>query len=300
MSTALLKAIGIIGSRRSLAKAIGTTPDAINAWLNRGVNVPLEYAIEIERITASAVTWPEVAPHLAHFAKRWSGFFITNNSVRIQMMHVSLSRIKHECHIKTLTQDLYILSDDIKSHGLKHPICVDANNDLIFGEKRLHVYEMLDKKTIPAWRLSLQDLLLGKYHKKEIAHTFTINELVDLGIALEKLLKERRGRNNPENFPEYRGKDTRDIVANCLGYSCGKTYEQAKKVCQCGCHELIEATNQKLIAISSAALLAQLPFEQQKQILTFSKKEMIAVVKSIRNQETPNLSNVNSSMRNTP
>jgi len=67
MPTALLKAIKIAGSRRNLAKIIGTTPDAINGWLNRGVSVPLQYAIEIERFYFGEISWTEIAPHLAHF-----------------------------------------------------------------------------------------------------------------------------------------------------------------------------------------------------------------------------------------
>jgi DNA-binding transcriptional regulator YdaS (Cro superfamily) len=70
MSAGLLRAIAIKGLMRNLSKDIVAMPDAMNAWLNRGVNVPLEYAIEIERVTKGEVTWQAVAPHLAHFAKR--------------------------------------------------------------------------------------------------------------------------------------------------------------------------------------------------------------------------------------
>jgi DNA-binding transcriptional regulator YdaS (Cro superfamily) len=162
------RAIAIKGSMRNLSKDIGATPDAMNVWLNRGVNVPLGYAIEIERITKGEVTLQEVAPHLAHFAKRWSGF-------SLHAVNVVLSRITHTCHIPELTQPL-ALADDIKYHGLKHPICVDSDNSLVFGEKRLHSYELLDKKTIPAWRLSLFDLINEKYNKDEfIKHLFSVN-----------------------------------------------------------------------------------------------------------------------------
>jgi hypothetical protein len=40
MSAGLLRAIAIKGSMRNLSKYIGATPDAMNAWLNRGVNFP--------------------------------------------------------------------------------------------------------------------------------------------------------------------------------------------------------------------------------------------------------------------
>ena len=69
----LLKTIGIVGSRKQLANMLGITPEILNAWLNRGVCVPLEYAIEIERITNGNMTWQEISPHLAHLQNDGQG-----------------------------------------------------------------------------------------------------------------------------------------------------------------------------------------------------------------------------------
>jgi len=100
-----------------------------------------------------------------------------------------------------------------------------------------------------------------------------------------------------QNFVEVKGR-TDDFIAKLLSFGNRETYKQAKKVYQWGSHELIEATDQHRIAVSSAALLAQLPPEQQKQILTCDSKDISAFVRSIRHQEEPDLSSVDSSMRN--
>lgn len=287
MFAALLKAIRITSSRRNLVKAIGTTPDAINAWLNRGVRIPLEYAIEIERVTNGEVTWQEVAPHLAHFGKRWSVAFISNIHVPIQSLHVAVSRIKHPFHSFALTQSLYDLSEDIKCNGLQNPICVDADNCLVFGEKRLHAYEILHKKTIPAWRLSLFDLINGKYRSDELCHIFSLSERIAISLAVENLLGKRQGQRNNhpprQNFVEVKGR-TDDFIANLLCFGNRQSYQHAKKVFQFGSPELINAIDQGHIAISTAAILVPLPYDQQKLILTKSNKEISASVNRLRKQ----------------
>jgi DNA-binding transcriptional regulator YdaS (Cro superfamily) len=287
MSAGLLRAIAIKGSMRNLSKDIGATPDAMNAWLNRGVNVPLEYAIEIERVTKGEVTWQKVAPHLAHFAKRWSGYFITGQEFSLHTVNVALSRITHTCRIPELTQSLADLVDDIKHHGLKHPICVDSDNSLVFGEKRLHSYELLNKKTIPAWRLSLFDLINEKYNKDELHHTFVLSERVAISLAIESALGNRQGQRTDrllrQNVVEVIGR-TDDFIANLLKFGNRQTYKHAKKIFQFGSDELIDAVDQGQVAISAAVLLLQLPFAKQKEILARSHTEITAHVHRLRCQ----------------
>ncbi|WP_347251568.1 YdaS family helix-turn-helix protein [Legionella sp.] len=285
MSSALLKAIGIIGSRRRLAKAIGTTPEVINGWLNCGIQVPLQYAFEIQCVTSGEVAWTEISPKHAHYKKRWAGFSILTDSHTIQVRHVALSCIKHQSSTKPLPQTLYALFEDIKQNGLMHPICISTDYELIFGAKRLHVYESLGKKTIPAWGISLVDLMSDMYSRAQLCQIFTLSERILIGLTIEKLLGNRQGRpkNNliRENFPEIKGR-TDELIAEILNVGNRKTYQQAKKICQWGCQELIETLDQQQIAISSAALLAQLPKNQQKQILTYSSKEIASTISQLR------------------
>lgn len=295
MLVALLKAIKIKGSRRNLAKAIGVTPEVLNAWLNRGINIPLEYAFEIERATEGEVSWRDLVPHLAHFEKRWSGF-VSNQYFFMQTVYVAISRIKHNCEIQALNPTIQSLVDDIESRGLQRPIGIDSNNNLFFGEKRLQAYLILGKKTIPAWRISLSDLLNNKYSKETLCNTFLISERISIGMELEKILGNRRGRNNPENFSDYKGKETREIVAKCVGFNNFKTFEQAKRVKLSSIPELIQSMDDYRLSISTAAALIKLPAEHLKQILTWIPKHITTFVTQMRRKNQFNFSNENFSL----
>lgn len=65
------------------------------------------------------------------------------------------------------------------------------------------------------------------------------SERVAIGEAIEAEIKadaDKRMKsgveNPPENFPELKKGDTRDLVAKATGFGNGKTYKQAKKVVQ--------------------------------------------------------------------
>ena len=80
-------------------------------------------------------------------------------------------------------------------------------------------------------------------------------------MAIEAELKNRKGRpskNNPQNFAELKGKDTREIAAEKAGYKNHTTYEQAKKVVQSGVPELVNKMDSGDVSISAASTIAGL------------------------------------------
>ena len=101
------------------------------------------------------------------------------------------------------------------------------------------------------------------------------------------MLGNRQGQRNNhplrQNFVEVSGR-TDDFIANLLGFGNRQSYQHAKKVFQFGSPELIHAIDQGHIAISVAAILVQLPYDQQKLILTKSYKEITVFAKSLRKQ----------------
>lgn len=274
----LLKAIKIAGSRNNLAKAIGTTTDAINAWLNRGINVPLEYAFEIERLTNGRVKWTRIAPHLAHFEKRWSKFKIVRSCFATHLLHMPLSKIICSEGITKPHSEIKKLTKNIKLNGLKHPICIDTENNLIFGKSRLYAYKFLKKKTIVSYQIDLTELICGKYSLTEITQIFKASERVLLGLAAEKHLSTSKNSKIRQVLLNKRRRD--DLLAKNLGFGNRQTYSQAKKVFSIGSRELITAIDTKKLAIHTAAILAKFPFEQQKNILKWPKKKIIAFIKN--------------------
>ena len=281
---ALQKTISLVGSISQLAKKLGVPRVTVSAWLHRN-NIPLEHAIQMERITNGEVTWQElVTPNIVRILKRCP-FTLHNSGIEVESVFLSLARIKQHTHANFSNETINLLAENIKQHGLLNPICVDADNNLIFGAKRFKAYELLGKKTIQVLRLSLHGLLEGKYTTQLIIDTFTIEERSHIGIALEKLLGARQGRNNPKNFPEFKGKETREIVAMRLGYRNAKTYEQAKKITLAGNPELIKAVSQKQISISAAFTLLKLSHQAQNNILTLDSKKIVCLSSQLRKQK---------------
>jgi len=64
MSSALARAVEIVGGQSALAKAIGTKQQTVWWWLNRAGTVPGEYVLAIERATKSQVTRHDLRPDL--------------------------------------------------------------------------------------------------------------------------------------------------------------------------------------------------------------------------------------------
>jgi hypothetical protein len=106
-------------------------------------------------------------------------------------------------------------------------------------------------------------------------------------LAIEKVLgnrqDQRTDRSLRQNFSEVKGR-TDDLIAGLLSFGNRQTYKHAKKIFQFGSDELINAVDQRCIAISAATLLIQLPFAKQKEILTGSRQEITAYVNRLRYQ----------------
>lgn len=279
MATSLLKAINIIGSRKKLASAIGTTTDAINAWLNRNVHVPLEFAFEIQRVTQSEVHWTHVAPHLANYEKRWKKLSLEPVHA-IPLQHLALSNIlktnnaimKPMDHIKDLTED-------IATNGLMKPIAVDTDNYLIFGNKRLQSHIFLNKKTIACWRLSLKDLLEDNYVQAHIEDYFSYSDRVAIGNALENYLKTQLHQTETwQDIVKNHGRID-NFLAKLLKFGNRQNYQNAKNICYRGIPKLIHAIDSEEISISIGAQLLKLSTEKQEQLLQLTVKEIKQAIK---------------------
>lgn len=134
-------------------------------------------------------------------------------------------------------------------------IIIDENNKLITNEETYFLYKIHQKKTIPAWKISLSDLKDGKYDIHNLKKIFDLIEQPAIGIALEKYLGERRGRLNVENSPHLtikKGTKTRSLIAELLGFGSDYTYRQLKKILLHGDKKLIEQVRQKQLTPHAA------------------------------------------------
>ena len=75
----VIRAAEIVGSQRSLAEHIGVTPGAVSQWALGLYVVPVERAVQIERVTDGAVTrrdlrpddWGDIWPELIDAEHPW-------------------------------------------------------------------------------------------------------------------------------------------------------------------------------------------------------------------------------------
>jgi ParB family chromosome partitioning protein len=163
--------------------------------------------------------------------------------------------------------DIACLAASIEAIGLLHPVVVNTELELIAGARRIAAYGLLGRDAIPVRQVSIDSIVLGEMAKNELRKDFTVSERVAIGKAVEERTKERRGRDNPQNLAELRGKETRTIAAEKSGFGNAETYRQAKTIVDSGAQELIAAVDEGDISIAAGASIAKLPRSQQVAII---------------------------------
>jgi ParB-like chromosome segregation protein Spo0J len=170
--------------------------------------------------------------------------------------------------------DTASLADSIRDLGLLQPIGVDADNRLIFGHRRLEACRSLGWTSIPV-RVINAPALLAEHDENEIRKDFNHSERVAIGKEVEAFLGKRQGQRTdivvtelPVNCPEVKpGQETREVAAKAAGFDSSKTYERAKQVVKKGTPELVQVMDKGDLSISAAATLANLPPQEQKNVV---------------------------------
>lgn len=290
MQEAMLdKAIYSLGSVKHMAKKLGIHREHIYAWIKGVSKIPLEYALQIEYLTGGEINWKDLVPlHIVQRLKHLSLRLPKVDLPPCELVYVAIGRIKSasvEMSIGELDKTIPLQN--------QRPICLDAENTLIFGEKIFDLYQCHAKRTIPAWRVSLTDLANGHYSSELFIKNFLISERVGIGIALEKFLGKRQGyrsdlnqvknqaelskkintktkgvkksrlMNNDAQVSWEKRMSLRQLIANRLGFGSHFTYQNAKKIILYASAELKDQVDQRKISISKAAKLSSV-FSDQK------------------------------------
>jgi len=185
-------------------------------------------------------------------------------------MDICIDLIKINNRYRQDMGDIQLLADSIEELGQLQPIAIDANYNLIFGERRIKACQLLDRNIITGNIIHLDDLVKGEYAENEIRKDFTISECVEIGKAIEVGLGERRGNKTksiPPNLEELKGKETSQIAAEKSGLGSKNNYRSAKKVVEKGSPELVEKMDSKEISISAAAKISELDQPDQEEII---------------------------------
>ena len=167
--------------------------------------------------------------------------------------------------------DLAGLAESIGNLGLFHPILLDANNNILAGQRRyLAVKDVLGWETIPAFIVDL-DKLQVEYDENELRKDFTVSERVEIARRLKNRFGNRQGERTdqlPEKIPEVgSGEETREAAARISGFGNERTLRQAEQVLANGTPELVTAMDSGEMSISAAADASVLPPETQKSVV---------------------------------
>ena len=138
--------------------------------------------------------------------------------------------------------------------------------------------EFEDRQAAELWMIDNQ---LGRRNLEAIDKVPLLERKREIlaGQAKERMEKGRPKAGEPQvNLPEDT-KETRDSIAAELGVS-GKTYDALRKVSNDGTDELKQAVREKKVGASTAAEIAQLPDETQREIASLpTRKEIVEETK---------------------
>ncbi|WP_218813327.1 Cro/CI family transcriptional regulator [Rickettsiella endosymbiont of Dermanyssus gallinae] len=254
--TTLRKIIRYFGSITKMANKIGVSRATIYRYLD-GSSIPPDIAFRIETKSKGKFNYKALIPWKVKYNLELDTFPST-------LMHLPLKYI-------VIPEEIPYFTDQKNLSLHEHrAICVDENNQLIYGLESIETSKKHEKKTVLSWRISLSALLEKKYEPSVLVQTFLSSERAAIGIALKRYIGERRGRNNVGKLPTIKGVKTRDITAKILGFSCERTFRRIQKILQHGCSELIEQIDHKKISISKAAHLSKLTHQEQKNKLNIN------------------------------
>ncbi len=187
--------------------------------------------------------------------------------VFVRVRTVRIDDIKIVDRIRKDYGDLNELAQDIAKWGLINYPVVTPDNVLIAGERRIRACRLLGWTEIPVIEMTVRDYehqLRLEISENENRKEFTISERLEYARRLEQVerLKARErqahgqtapGKTLQENFPEAleRGQ-TRDKVAELVGFGSGKTYEKIKFVAEHGDPETIRRLDAREISVHRA------------------------------------------------
>ena len=190
--------------------------------------------------------------------------------------------------------ELRQLEENILRDGCRDPLVV-WDGILIDGHNRHEIctrngipfeaVEMVfdDREAAELWMIENQ---MGRRNMENIDKVPLLERKREILAEQAKVrMATSTGGNEPqlvENLPQA-GDKTRDAVAAEIGVS-GKTYDALRKVSNEGTEELKQAVRDKKVGASTAADIAQLPPETQREVVAQGEAAILREAKNIKRQ----------------
>ncbi|MES2141699.1 MAG: hypothetical protein V4471_02255 [Pseudomonadota bacterium] len=277
MNNAIETFIRECGSVQKAADVLGLDREHVSA-MRRGLNnVNLIYALEIQKYMyekCNKIINPiDLVSHCVKQRLKKLALPFTEHSIK--SIQISLNSVKFS------NTDVHRTENTLQDLNQLRPIILDEAQQLIANANTYLLYKLQGKKTVPAWQVSLPDLLARKYLPSLLVQTFLLFERTAIGIAAKKLLGNRQGPRNYKrfrrNFDEIEGR-TDELIAFLLGFGSKDSYRQTEKIYLLGCDELIRFVKEGTLKISTAAQLIRFSHKKQQKILIRNKKQILAFI----------------------
>ena len=188
---------------------------------------------------------------------------------------------------------------DIRTNGLREPVWIDRTGHVIDGRNRVKACGELKDRSLEARVYDgeedsivkfVMSLNLKRRHLNESQRAAVAAKLPNMTRGRPALNTQICGFNKKEKAPPSDGCETAPPVqielpqaerAKLLSVSI-RSVQHAEKVLDSGAPELIDAMESGEVKVSAAATLAELPAEEQAEVLARGPKEARKKAKEIR------------------
>lgn len=193
-------------------------------------------------------------------------------------------------------QALQELADDIAANGLRTPIVIDEDEMILDGRNRAAAcviagVEPVYEPFIGSDEAKLAFVISANIHRRHLDSSQRAVVAAKLKPIFEAQAAKRQkaGKNQhtkrvPENLPEASKGDARDKAGQAMNVS-GKSVDMAAKVIAKAVPEITQAVERGEVAVSAAAVVADLPAEQQKKIASEGPKAVRKAAAEIRRDQ---------------
>lgn len=196
-------------------------------------------------------------------------------------------------------QALQELADDIAANGLRTPIVIDEDEMILDGRNRAAAcviagVEPVYEPFIGSDEAKLAFVISANIHRRHLDSSqravvaAKLKPIFEAQAAKRQKATLKKGVQTPvvENLPprEDAGK-ARDKAGQAMNVS-GKSVDMAAKVIAKAVPEITQAVERGDVAVSAAAVVADLPAEQQKKIASEGPKAVRKAAAEIRNPST--------------
>jgi ParB family transcriptional regulator, chromosome partitioning protein len=185
------------------------------------------------------------------------------------------------------------LAENIHVIGLIHPIGVDKDLNLIFGERRLRACDYLHWDKIEARIIDVNDPLLVELSENEFRKEFLLSELDSLRRRIKERIMSKTDQERDSYLRQMYAKDpeklskeqksTDYLSAVQAGFDSKATAIKVSQVVDQADEATISAMDNGIVTVNQADTLRLLPKEEQRSVLEKGKKAIKDVVSSVRN-----------------